>query len=392
MKHIILRISILALIIQASQASAQITTENGWYATNELQDIALIYYGATWRNKGTVEDFKPLVTHTFADGHTDWFFPGFLFLELDYNQVTFCPGFGKRNATRNDWERYLDQQFLANRGLKALDACITMCKNQLGEPPFRHKVVIGIPSPVKDNMDWGEVNGRKLYFNRANDRLIAAKWYIDNFIKRFAQAQIKNIDVEGFYWIDESTKNAGDVIRPVADYIHSIGKRFYWIPYFNAPGRFSWRELGFDIAYLQPGYFFHPGKVDKSRIDEACKLARQNGMGLEFEIDQRHLEKRDQFKGRAAAYLDAFDKNGVFENSAIAYYFSAKTVNMLASSKIQEDIALLDRWASFVAQRNKRHQAKDTTPSSNQDNSIYNRTPPNLKKGNRKLNPEDWHF
>lgn len=397
MKRIILLITLaMSMLLITPTTSAQITAVKGQYAHNEMQDLALVYMGATWRNKWTVDDFKPLVAHTFTDGHTDWFFPGFLFLELDYNTKTLCPGFGKVNPTKDDWQSYINQHFSATRGFAALDACIEEYKSQIGAPPFKHKIVMCIPSPLKNDTQWGKVNGKKLDFSKSEDRFAAVKWYIDEFINQFRNKHYKNIELEGFYWLDESTGNARNVIISTSTYLHRAGMRFYWIPFFTAAGRFEWKELGFDIAYLQPNYFFHPNKVSKDRLAEACKLARENGMGLEFEMDQRHLEMREKFAHRAADYFDAFDANGVFENSAIAYYFQGKTINLLAASTVSEDKDLLERWASRVAKRNKKtHQVSynsNTTSGTNNPSSQTGNTPPGLKTGTRKLNPEDWHF
>ena len=51
------------------------------YKVSDVRDLALIYQGGVHRLDWTQEQFVPYVTHTFADGHKDWFFDGFLFLE-----------------------------------------------------------------------------------------------------------------------------------------------------------------------------------------------------------------------------------------------------------------------------------------------------------------------
>ena len=386
----------LLLLLVALPTQAQVSSQNGWYATNKTQDLALIYFGASWRNKWTVDDFKPIVTHTFIDGHTDWFFPGFLFLELDYNGKTIGLGFGKENATRLDWEKYINQHFMADRGFHALDECIEQYKRIIGPPPFKHKIVVVIPTPVKDFMDWGKANGRNLYFSRDNDRVAAVKWYIDTFLARWRQEKFKNIELDGFYWNEESTRGVASIVRPVSEVVHKTGLLFYWIPYFNAYGALSWRELGFDIAYLQPNYFFRPGRLDKSRLEETCKTARQYGMGLEFEFDHQYFDDKNTFYPRAIDYLDSYERNGVWQYSAVAYYFGAKTLNQLAASNELIDKQLLDRWAGYVVERNNRNRSQSASNSSKvntgSDNTQYGRTPPNLKRGNRKLNPEDWRF
>ena len=53
------------------------------YTKNQIRDLALIYQGNSRRPKWDKADFIPYVSHKFADGHRDWTFDGFLFLEFD---------------------------------------------------------------------------------------------------------------------------------------------------------------------------------------------------------------------------------------------------------------------------------------------------------------------
>ena len=52
------------------------------YRQNKIKDLALIYQGGVHRIDWTSDQFLPYVVHQFADGHKDWLFDGFLFLEL----------------------------------------------------------------------------------------------------------------------------------------------------------------------------------------------------------------------------------------------------------------------------------------------------------------------
>ena len=65
-----------------------------------------------------------------------------------------------------------------------------------------------------------------------------------------------NLDLTGFYWLEESTAKCGDLPKDVSEYIHQLDKRFYWIPYWNASGYNLWKKLGFDTAFLQQNHFF----------------------------------------------------------------------------------------------------------------------------------------
>ena len=78
-----------------SLQSVALSKENGDYnyKVSDVRDLALIYQGGSHRIDWTLEQFVPYVTHTFADGHKDWLFDGFLFLEFnDGNGYAYASG------------------------------------------------------------------------------------------------------------------------------------------------------------------------------------------------------------------------------------------------------------------------------------------------------------
>lgn len=103
--------------------------------------------------------------------------------------------------------------------------------------------------------DWGELNGKILCFLYREDQVAATRWYVDRVLESFRNANYKNLDLAGFYWVDEDIAYNGDLSLSVSEYIHSKNLLFYWIPYWKAVGYDKWRELGFDMAYLQPNHF-----------------------------------------------------------------------------------------------------------------------------------------
>lgn len=105
------------------------------FATSDIRDLALIYQGGAHRCDWTGDDIAPYVTHRFADGTEDWLFDGFLFLEFkDGRGKQFSPGYDKQNATRADWEWYIDRLFEKGKSLHALDDVLTAKKAALGDP------------------------------------------------------------------------------------------------------------------------------------------------------------------------------------------------------------------------------------------------------------------
>ena len=257
------------------------------YQTTDIQDLALIYQGGKHRLDWTVDEFRPYVVHRFLDGSKHWLFDGFLFLEFK-NGTGRCytVGYEKEFARKPEWEWLLDRIFDEGKSLSALDRCIGEQIAEIGKPAFRHKVVLGLPEAVRDQKDWGELDGRRMDFSKDEDQIAATKWYIDQLIARFKKAGYKHLELSGFYWVAEDTNHCGDLTVPLSEYIHAQKKLFYWIPYWQAKGHEDWKRLGFDVAYQQPNHFFNKSIPD-SRLDEACAVARKNGMAMEFEFDER---------------------------------------------------------------------------------------------------------
>ena len=369
------------LSIILNPCEAQIKSIPGDYVTNEISDYAIMYFGASHRKKWTVDEIAPLVTHTFADGHTEWFFPAFLYTEFAHNGARLAHGYAKRDGVKSDWEWYSNVFFQPDRGFKQLDLCIEQKKKLLGDPKFKHRVMIALPSPIEGQTNWGKIGNKTMDFNKKKDRIQAVKWFIDLIVENFKNARYANLQLEGFTWRDESFSRCKEILPEISKYVHKKGIRLYWGPYNNAPGRFQWKELGFDIAYLQPNYYFKLKYADE-HVDKVCNDAKEHGMGLVFEINDKFMTERETYMPRAYKYLEAFERNGVLPDKAIAYYHDNATFLKMSQSSDPRDREFMEKIATIVCSRNKNNG--DLQRGTNPYNSSL--------KSTRKLNPEDWHF
>ncbi|MDD2611427.1 MAG: DUF4855 domain-containing protein [Bacteroidales bacterium] len=351
MRRILSFLLILVIITPINSVKAQKSRENK-YKTSEIRDLALIYQGGKQRIEWTPDQFLPYVTHQFADGTKDWLFDGFLFLEFTNGEgYNYAYGYDKKQARKIEWEWLLDRVFEKGKGLDALDRCIECEKKNIGEAPFKHKIILGVAIPLPKQKDWGVLDGESLDFNIQTDQVKAAEWYIDQLMARFKKAKYKNLELSGFYWVDEDIATCKDLPKYVSQYIHSKKKKFIWIPYWKAKGYDQWKELGFDIAYQQPNYFF-TATIPYSRLDEACEVALDNGMAMEFECDSKALYNcTNSSYNRMLDYIKAFEKNGVFETSAIAYYTGSKGFIDMYYSTSPEDKKIMDRLARHIVIR-----------------------------------------
>jgi len=300
------------------------------------------------------EQFVPYVIHQNQNGKKEWLFDGFLFTEfMDGKGHHFAHGApDSKIACKPEWEWLMERQFEKNKGFSALDQCIGEQIQEIGKPPFRHKLVVVMPVPQKEQKDWGSLD-RPMDFSNDEDRIDACKWYISRFLDNYQKEDYQNIDLEGFYWVSEKDSAFREIMVPVGDFIRSKGLRFFWIPYWTAYGFDNWRTDKFDFAYIQPNYFFKD-EVNYERLDAVCAFAKGTRMGLELEFDGRALaDAKGGKRGRLISYLDAFEENDVFKEASVAYYEGGGALYELSRSENPLDKELMDRLAQIIVRRKK---------------------------------------
>ncbi len=326
----------------------------GAVETGGVGDWALIYAGGAHRMDWTSEQFGPYVVYVGPDGgQGKWLFDGFLFIEFkDARGQEYAKGYGQKPAAKEHWAWLLDRYFEEGKALHALDEKIGEVAAGVGEPIRKRRVAITLPEPIVTLDAWGEVDGKMLNFSKAEDRVAAAAWYLDELEKRWAAAGFEHIELVGIYWVAETTANEGEQVLPrVGELVRGHGWKFLWIPYWNARGAGDWKAMGFDAAYQQPNHFFHPGKVADERLDEAVAFGKAHDMGMEMEWDGRIISQPEDFLPRMHAYLDAFEKGGAMERAAMAHYEGGGGLLKLSEQTDAKLRAVYDRYCQGIVKR-----------------------------------------
>ena len=154
--------------------------------------------------------------------------------------------------------------------------------------------------------------------NTFEDRRKAVKWCIDEQIARYKAMGLKHCELRAFYWFEEDI-NYGDryeteLLSFAKEYLHSLGYKLFWIPYFEASGFQDWKENGFDIACMQPNYAFSD-KVPVQRLYDNAKLTKQLGMCYEMEIGGLDAYHADKFR----SYMDCGAETGYMQSVKMYY-------------------------------------------------------------------------
>lgn len=326
----LIRDAIFSLIIIAIFALTSCTTSTNNKiievpTIDKATDMALIYHTYHTRPRWTPDDMKHYV---YRDNNrtVEWLFDGFLFLEIfaQKDGIEYDYGVahsGKLKPHLTEWNYLLDQTFDANRGPNAVESVLDSLATKGVYPTHKRNVVFSIPNPQHGQTDWGEINGEELDFNKPEDRLAAACWYVDRVLEEWNKRDYKHINLEGFYWLHETIDfHFGDdvLIKDVQKYVASKGYTLAWIPYYGAEGTERWTDFGFSVAYQQPNYFFDPN-TPMEVMTNAIAHAKEYNMAMEMEFDDR-VENNPAYEERFYTYIDEFTKAGIFDTKRIAYY------------------------------------------------------------------------
>lgn len=328
-------------------------------------DMILCYSGAPNRvvwNKDIMSNYVVYKDKQYK-GH--WLFDSFLFLEIldTKNTKAYTKGFSREfeSANKVDWGGLLDTYFNASSGIAGLDQCVAEEQTELGIPPYKRQVVIGIPEPMVNKFSaisststkyWGKLDGKELDFSKVEDRVKACIWFIDQARARFDEKNYQNVELAGFYWVAEDATATRSILNRVADYLKELKYSFNWIPYFSADGCTQWKSLGFTSTYLQPNYYFD-NKLDKSRLTEACEKAIKYDMDMEIEFEDNVCKYPEESSKayRLIDYMEVFKKYGIWESKRLAYYQNNTALVTLKNSLTPDDQELYHEFCRFVISR-----------------------------------------
>ncbi len=264
-------------------------------ALGGTENIMLMY---TFKNENpstglnTVEELLPYVAYMDKDGNIkDSFFDAFLFLPC----MTTCPSGGvlyynkSQPSIMTDWLAFEDDLFAEDHNINALQTAVEQLDEALGTDT-EMPVYFSIFSTILDFKGFGDVDGDGANedFSDIEDRKKVLKWWIDHLIARFESGNYSKLRLDGFYWYHEamelSDPHEVELVHFVADYLHSLGYYFIWIPYYQATGYADWKSYGFDAAVMQPNYMFNDN-VEYERLYYNAEYTKSLGLGVEIEAD-----------------------------------------------------------------------------------------------------------
>lgn len=356
----LLALGLLALSSAAAFAAAQ-GSEKGYLPPGDeraagARHIVLIYNGAKHHRNWQAADFVPLLTYVNREGRpVAPLFDTLLVLPLTLEpDRAFCPGFGAVPVNAEDVAAYRDKRlFGGDDQLRKMDAAAAQVAADLHAPAMRWKVILTLPYPDPKQTAFGpiEPGGANLNLSRPADRLAAVDWYLRTVRERWNAARFRHLDLVGWYWVHEASEGEDKAFLPrVAKRVHADGGRFFWIPWFQAPGAGGGAEWGFDASIHQPNYFFDFYQGPITRLNEAARFARQHGMGVELELDEAILTRADA-RQKYRDYLSVGREERFRDNALTAWYMGVAALVEAAGSKDPEVRAMYDETHAFITGR-----------------------------------------
>lgn len=263
-----------------------------------------------------------------------WLFDSFLFLHQQTRQgLSFQDG----RTRMADWQAQLDTWFAPGRDLAALDEALDQCSKRLGAPPPR-PIMLSLPHPDAALKDFGDVDGDGVTedLSTPHGQETVARWYLNEARKLFAGAHFRHLTFWGLYWMNEGIPDRdAATVALCGRVLHEAGLRFLWIPYYRADGWQRWRDLGFDVAIMQPNYAFldtHGGTVRRNRLAVTATEAREHGLGVEIELPMSLSIPGSPRLFREYLRDGAAERYG-YQQAATAYYLGSQCVEKLAAAR-----------------------------------------------------------
>ncbi len=299
------------------------------------EHLCLLYHSKDAKSYD-VDALLPYLAYVDKDKNIkDTMFDSFLFLYSTGDMPS--GGSAYQNSVKSDWEWCINDLFKSGANLDALEETAGLVKDTLGlAEDFKYNVTMTIYYPGPEMTNFGDVDGDGISddFTVAANRMKAIKWYVEEIEKRFEEKGYKNIQLVGYYWWHESInqyeEGIKELLNDISDYLHSIDRDFFWIPYHCAAGFSSWESYGFDIACMQPNYVFK-SETPYAVLQNNEKYTKIYGMGFEMEIDEASLGDKLFFK-KYMEYITLGAETGYMTDTVNMYYQGFSTFKKAAES------------------------------------------------------------
>lgn len=310
----------LILLILSVSGTAQI---NSGLSNEPIGDIVLYYLSAAPISDATV---KPLCAYVSENGNArDLLFDGIIVYNVHLVMGSYPDDSLPNQDTCNN---YINALFTVGHQLDSLDAIVGRVKAELNHPDFCWKVIL--TAPYAEDLPQGNVIN-----------------YCNTIITLWNQANFSNLELIGFYfgymeWVNQIVM----IMQQTADFLHSKGYKFFWIPCYQGwPGP-DWTNYGFDYVTEQPNFAFNP--VDTLRFLQVNNdIKKYNIAGAEMELWNQPPESGNRLSAlENANYYFDFAERFYWQGAPLITYYYGPVIAEFASTDSLRHI--YDRLYNFI--------------------------------------------
>lgn len=270
----------------------------------------LIFNGLKEKDTFTPSFFDPYLKYNTETSQNSMF-DTFIITGLRYDGGQFI-------ESSLNTANYTEFQWLLNRTF-ATDGALQSLNTSAKEKNQQVDVYITIPYP-KRTEPIIKLDGTEI----ANDvyaRYDLAKWYIDNSLSEMKKHDFSNINLKGFYWLNETVRVTEDevLLSTLSNYIHNKEKFFIYAPHAASTNFKKWKSYGFDAAFLQPNAFRTHLEDKEERLHRAFVNAQIYGSGITMEINSYGVNQAEQGVEAFTLYMDYAKRYNLDEKGMIFY-------------------------------------------------------------------------
>lgn len=271
----------------------------------------LIYNGHTENDSFTTDFFSSYLSYTDQTGTVVPMFDSFVVLGLRYPGGQFAET-STNQAGYKDFQWYIDRTFAEDGAINRLDQAAKNVNQTVD-------VYVAIPYPKRTGLI--ERFDGTFVPNQRVSRQALVEWYINSAEARFKSAEFKNVQLKGFYWLNETVKVNDDSVM-----IHSIGAQLkyrgyhlIYAPHATSTNFKEWGSYQFDAAFLQPNAFRTATPDKEARLHKAFVNSQIYGSGITLEVNSYGPNQVEEGQEAWDLYMDFAQRYDLPESSFLFY-------------------------------------------------------------------------
>lgn len=277
----------------------------------DIQAGVLIYNGLSENDSFTPEFFNSYLSYTDEAGSVKPMFDSFVLLGLRYPGGEFAETI-RNNANYQDYQWYIDRTYQQDGALNQLNEAAKLQNRQVD-------VYLTIPYPKRTGI-IEDLNGHQKEVDTYT-RNDLTRWYVNQMMQRWNQAEYSNIHFKGFYWLNETVKvdSDGALLSSLSAHIRKNNKKFVYAPHATSTNFKKWQNYSFDAAFLQPNAFRTATPNKEARLHRAFVNAQIYGSGITLEVNSYGPHQIDEGQEAWELYMD-FAKRYDLKDSSFLFY------------------------------------------------------------------------